>query len=257
MTFHATSPKQNWSYNFGQDSIYHTQDSRYHNTLATSTQLCEIINEFNKIHFRQIIMVFWKNFGKISAFSENKYTLCGSCQGIARSKRHNPFTQEILDKTQVCNYGQVIAISIFIFPFKGIEVHFVNMFFWDVKSKIILKKPPFQSRSTILLHYHNNVVVIVTTTRHYEVVLQSFFHEREYQNYLWIINVASTLWSFFFFACQKDNSNFLSTIFCKFSNFLELFSMENKHYIYIYEWGWFGFHMNWDAFLFQWMTFVI
>jgi hypothetical protein len=71
--------------------------------------------------------------------------------------------------------------------FKGIEVHFVNTFFWNVKSKMILKatlsKPPFQSRSTILLHCHNNVVVIVAIMCHY-VVLQSFFHEREYQNYL-------------------------------------------------------------------------
>jgi hypothetical protein len=75
--------------------------------------------------------------------------LCGSCQGtmvLQDQKRHDPFTQEILNKTQVCNYGQVIAISFFIFHFnvklglsKALKYILSIHFFGDVKSKIILK----------------------------------------------------------------------------------------------------------------------
>lgn len=61
----------------------------------------------------------WIVFGKISASLKIIYVVwkLPRYYGIARSKRHNPFTREILNKTQVCNYGQVIAISFFICPF--------------------------------------------------------------------------------------------------------------------------------------------
>jgi hypothetical protein len=52
-------------------------------------------------------------FGKISAFLKIIYFVW-KLPRYYGSKRHNPFTQEILNKIQVCNYGQVIAISFFL-----------------------------------------------------------------------------------------------------------------------------------------------
>lgn len=68
---------------------------------------------------------------------------------------------------------------------------------------------------------------------HY-VVLQSFFHKREYQNYLWIINVASTLWSFFFFACQRIIPTSFQQFLVNFPTFWNCSSTENKLYMYIW-----------------------
>jgi hypothetical protein len=147
MTFHAISPKQNWSCNYGQDWRYHTQDSRYHSTLATSTHLCEIINEFNKIHFDKLfwsLRVFWKNF----SISENNI-LCVEvakvlwyCKIKKAQSFHtrNPKQNSSLQLwSSYCNFIFHFPFQCEIGSFKGIEVHFVYTFFWDVKSKIILK----------------------------------------------------------------------------------------------------------------------